>query len=232
MPTEPTDHNRAPGQKSFFNPYKQQAETIRSRNRDAIPVPGPSKPGDRLPTAQTVGPEPTNVMEMLVSLEVAKQVQVLPKQLQGFIKIAQIKAYALNILPPLYVTSAQGWERYWEKGETELQPKIKLAVRQGIAAVQRDPLRATSALPHERQPLADATLSQIKRLLQDESLTWYTLVPALKRALRNAQQPSPAAIPQRQQQQPHKDTSDPVPEGDQPPEDFDWDAHPLHQRGW
>lgn len=217
-----------PGQGSFFNPYQRQAEAIRHRQRGAVPAPPPLKPGETLPTAQDFGPEPTNVMEMLVTMEVVKQVQTLPKQLQEFIKITQVKAYALNILPPLYVTSAKGWERYWEKGEMELKAKIQMAVRQGIAAVQRDPLRETSALPHERQPIAEATLNQIKRLLRNDALTWYTVIPALKHALRSTQRPSTAAG----DAQGDRASTAPATAESSGGEVFDWDAHPLHQRGW
>ena len=222
-----------PEPNSFFNPYKQQAEAIRNRQRGAIPAPPPMKPGEVMPTAQDFGPEPTNVMEMLVTMEVVKQVQGLPKQIQRFIKVTQVKAYALNILPPLYVTSAKGWDRYWQKGEGELHSKIQMAVRQGIAAVQRDPLRETSPLPHERTPITEAALKQIQRLLGDSSLTWYNVVPAIKRALRYSQSQGAAA---RQPSVP-KDGGTTASQGEQdnpdsPPENFDWDAHPLHQRGW
>lgn len=215
-----------PEPNSFFNPYKQQAEAIRNRQRGAIPAPAPMRPGEVMPTAQDFGPEPTNVMEMLVTMEVVKQVQGLPKQIQSFIKVTQVKAYALNILPPLYVTSAKGWDRYWEKGQGELHSKVQMAVRQGIAAVQRDPLRETSSLPHERTPITEAALKQIQRLLGDSSLTWYNVVPAIKRALRHSQSQGTAqsrGIAGNQENSNNPDT---------PPENFDWDAHPLHQRGW
>lgn len=229
-----------PESNSFFNPYKQQAEAIRNRQRGTVPVPPPMKPGEVMPTAQDFGPEPTNVMEMLVTMEVVKQVQGLPRQIQSFIKVTQVKAYALNILPPLYVTSAKGWERYWEKGQGELHGKVQMAVRQGIAAVQRDPLRETSALPHERTPITEAALKQIQRLLGDSDLTWYNVVPAIKRALRYSQSrssqsttlnsSSPQASPRRANGTGANPENPNGPEA--PPENFDWDAHPLHQRGW
>ncbi len=220
-----------PEPNSFFNPYKEQAEAIRNRQRGAIPAPPPPmKPGEVMPTAQDFGPEPTNVMEMLVTMEVVKQVQGLPKQIQSFIKVTQVKAYALNILPPLYVTSAKGWDRYWEKGQGELNSKVKMAVRQGIAAVQRDPLRETSALPHERTPITEAALKQIQRLLGDSNITWYNVVPAIKRALRYSQ--SQATTPRPGTQQSDGVTTENQNNPELPPENFDWDAHPLHQRGW
>lgn len=218
-----------PEPNSFFNPYKQQAEAIRNRHRGAIPVPPPARPGEVLPTAQDFGPEPTNVMEMLVTMEVVKQVQSLPKQIQSFIKVTQVKAYALNILPPLYVTSAKGWDRYWERGQGELHEKVKMAVRQGIAAVQRDPLRETSPLPHERTPITEAALKQIQRLLGDPGLTWYNVVPAIKRALRYSQG---QASTQQRPPTPQQGENAPSDNNPEPPENFDWDAHPLHQRGW
>ncbi|NJN30118.1 MAG: late competence development ComFB family protein [Synechococcales cyanobacterium RM1_1_8] len=185
-------------------------------------------------------------MEMLVTLEVVHQVQALPQPLQDFIKISQVKAYALNILPPLYVTSAEGWERQWERGKHELYDKVKLAVRQGIAAVRRDPLRETTALPHDRTPVADSVLKQIQQLLGDDSLTWYNVVPALKRSLRQrpaepsvaparasalippgSQARSSPAQPPQAKPSPAQAQADPGRSGE-----FDWDAHPLHQRGW
>lgn len=172
---------------SFFNPYQRQAEAVRNRRFQVAPELSDALNGQ--PAAgQEVAPEPTNVMEILVKAEAVRQMQLLPPKTLKFIKLTQVKAYALNVLPPLYVTSEKGWHRYWQKGNTELKEQITQAVRQGIAAVQRDPLREISALPHEKEPIADATLNQIKRLLGNESLTWYNVVPAMKRALRHAQQ--------------------------------------------
>lgn len=173
---------------SFFNPYQQQAEAVRNRRFQVAPELAESLAGQSSgAAAQGIAPEPTNVMEMLVKAEAVRQMQLLPPKTLKFIKLTQVKAYALNVLPPLYVTSEKGWHRYWQKGNTDLKDQITLAVRQGIAAVQRDPLREISTLPHEKEPIAEATLNQIKRLLGNEGLTWYNVVPALKQALRHAQ---------------------------------------------
>ena len=171
---------------SFFNPYQRQAEAVRNRRFQMAPEIAESLNG-QAGTAQEMAPEPTNVMEMLVKAEAVRQMQLLPPKTLKFIKLTQVKAYALNVLPPLYVTSEKGWHSYWLKGNTELKEQITRAVRQGIAAVQRDPLREISALPHEKEPIADATLKQIKRLLGNDDLTWYNVVPAMKQALRHAQ---------------------------------------------
>ena len=182
---------------SFFNPYQRQAEAVRNRRFQVAPELAESLTGQASVTGQEMAPEPTNVMEMLVKAEAVRQMQLLPPKTLKFIKLTQVKAYALNVLPPLYVTSEKGWHSYWQKGNTELKEQITLAVRQGIAAVQRDPLREISALPHDKEPIADATLKQIKRLLGNESLTWYNVVPAMKQALRHAQR---SGAEQREQQ--------------------------------
>ena len=173
---------------SFFNPYQRQAEAVRNRRFQAASELSASLEGQSVGGAQEMASEPTNVMEMLVKAEAVRQMQLLPPKTLKFIKLAQVKAYALNVLPPLYVTSEKGWHSYWQKGNTELKEQITQAVRQGLAAVQRDPLREISALPHEKEPIADATLNQIKRLLGNEGLTWYNVLPAMKQALRHAKQ--------------------------------------------
>ncbi len=171
---------------SFFNPYQRQAEAVRNRRFQVAPAVADALT-EQSGADQEMAPEPTNVMEMLVKAEAVRQMQLLPPKTLKFIKLTQVKAYALNVLPPLYVTSEKGWHSYWQRGNAELKGQITTAVRQGIAAVQRDPLREISALPHEKEPIAEATLSQIKRLLGNDALTWYNVVPAMKQALRHAQ---------------------------------------------
>lgn len=173
---------------SCFNPYQRQAEAVRNRRFQVAPELTGSLTGPSAAAGPELAPEPTNVMEMLVKAEAVQQMQLLPPKTLKFIKLTQVKAYALNMLPPLYVTSEKGWHSYWQKGNTELKQQVTLAVRQGIAAVQRDPLREMSPLPHDKEPIADATLNQIKRLLGNEGLTWYNVVPALKQALRHAKE--------------------------------------------
>ena len=184
---------------SWFNPYVQQTQHTCEASPDAVHDIG-------LP----VGPEPKNVMETLVMMEVAQQIQKLSAKQQSFIKITQVKAYALNSLPPLYVTSEKGWQKQWERGQHELNGAIATAVRQGFAAVQRDPLREVTPLSFESSPTAEAALKQIQRLLQQEDLTWYTVVPALKKALgfRSTAQP---------------DTSQPLSEAED--SGFDWEEY-------
>lgn len=84
-----------------------------------------------------------NALEPLVVEESQRQLQQLPPKMLGSLKpeqvLAQVVAYALNRLPALYATSDRGWQ-FQQQQAQKLRPQIVMAVRQGFAAVQRDPL--------------------------------------------------------------------------------------------
>ena len=88
-----------------------------------------------------------NVLESLVAEETCRQLMNLPPNLVKYINPAQVIAYALNRLPPLYATSFEGWQRQQKRATEELGNQITTAVRQGLAAVQRDPLKRVTPLP-------------------------------------------------------------------------------------
>jgi hypothetical protein len=77
---------------------------------------------------------------------VERKIEKLPPHLAKYINPAQVVAYALNRLPSLYATSEEGWRRQQLKARTELKNQIIMAVRQGFAAVQKDPLKVTTPL--------------------------------------------------------------------------------------
>lgn len=85
-----------------------------------------------------------NAVEPLVIQEVDRQVDCLPPKLLKCVDLDQIKAqaiaYALNRLPAMYATSERGWEFQQQKAQEKYGQKIVEAVRQGLAAVQLDPL--------------------------------------------------------------------------------------------
>lgn len=87
-----------------------------------------------------------NALEPLVINEVTRQLELLSPKLVKYINPEQVIAYALNRLPPLYATSVEGWTKQQEIAKTKLEKQIFLAVRQGLAAVQRDPLKITTPL--------------------------------------------------------------------------------------
>ncbi len=87
-----------------------------------------------------------NALEPLVGEEVERQLQNIPPKLLKYINPVQVTAYALNRLPALYATSVEGWQRQQQRAIKELRSNISDAVRQGIAAVLRDPLKIATPL--------------------------------------------------------------------------------------
>lgn len=97
-----------------------------------------------------------NVMEDLVAQEVKIQLATLAPRLCQYIKRFEVETYALNRLPPLYASSKEGWMQQLKRGRDEFYTPIKTAVRQAIAAVQRDLLRHSTPLsPEESTPVKE-----------------------------------------------------------------------------
>ncbi len=174
---------------------------------------------------------PKNVMEVLVESEIEAQLEHLSPKERATVKAPQIMAYALNRLPGLYVTSEKGWERQWNQGQSRLAKEIKTAVRQGIIAVQRDPLRAMSPLESCAPDAADAALGQLQRLLRQPALTWYNLVPTVRMIVSKAKA-GQAARRQLEAMNPAQREALAVLATEQEEDSFDWDSHPLYQRGF
>ncbi|MEL7036962.1 MAG: late competence development ComFB family protein [Cyanobacteria bacterium J06592_8] len=87
-----------------------------------------------------------NVMEVLVVRETDRQLkQLTPKQVQ-YIKLVEVATYALNRLPSLYASSQEGLQYQLKQAKQQYKPQIIVAVRQGVAAVQRDPLRRSTPI--------------------------------------------------------------------------------------
>jgi Late competence development protein ComFB len=156
-----------------------------------------------------------NVMEVLVVEEVEQQFQALPAKTAKYTNPSEVIAYALNRLPALYATSKRGWQRQWHRGKTDLRPQIVTAVRQGIMAVQRDPLRGDGPLTFEEENAALAALQKLKVLLQREDLSWDNLNDVVEQTLLDTLR---GKISWRQP-------------GYSDEEIFDWEKHPHYQNG-
>ncbi len=104
-----------------------------------------------------------NAMEILVIKETEKQLKVYPPKAQDFINKIEVATYALNRLPSLYASSSEGFELQLRRGQKEFSKEIYLAVKQGFAAVQRDPLRASTPLIKEEEK----EFQEVKRALQE-----------------------------------------------------------------
>lgn len=128
----------------------------------------------------------TNVMEILVDEEINQQVKTLPPKLAKYINCVEVATYALNRLPTLYASSHEGLEKQRQRAKKELKNNITLAVRQGIAAVQRDPIRISTPLVSEKDVESEAAKEALKMLegvLDSEELSWVSLAELAKRTL-------------------------------------------------
>ncbi len=152
-----------------------------------------------------------NVMEVLVSEEVENQLNALPHKVARQVNPEEVTAFTLNRLPALYATSKRGWQRQWKRGKGELHPQIATAVRQGIVAVQRDPLHAGSPLTFADADVAQVALEELKHLLQCEQLSWQNLPIVVKLALMDTLRGKITW------EAPHSEI-------------FDWEEYPHHQK--
>ncbi len=146
-----------------------------------------------------------NVMELLVKEEIERQVNRYPVTLTKYINKLEVATYALNRLPALYASSHKGKNQQKIIGKKKFKHQITMAVRQGLAAVQRDPLRVSTPLISEADieyQTARTALQDIHKLLEErnlldyQKLSWDNLVNVVKRALNKtawaaiSQQPS------------------------------------------
>ena len=145
------------------------------------------------------GPDSThqsvNVMEELVHEEITRQMRGMNSSQRAGINSVEVATYALNRLLPLYASSYKGKAQQLLLGRKQYRQQITVAVRQGIAAVGRDPLRVSQPLVSDTQQeyqQAQAALRDLERLLEDrklkdyEELSWHNLVPCVQKALNKA----------------------------------------------
>lgn len=124
-----------------------------------------------------------NVMETLVNQEIKQQFLEFSPRLTQYINKIEVMTYAMNRLPALYASSEKGWQHQMSRGKNEFALQITIAVRQGLAAVLRDPLRVAIALKPQEVLESETALQELKELLQDEKLAWKNLVLVIEQTL-------------------------------------------------
>lgn len=129
-----------------------------------------------------------NVMEMLVEEEVLRQHKALPPRIASYVNPAELVAYALNQLPALYATSQKGLEYQLSRGRAKYHQQIAQAVQRALAAIGRDPLRASSPLTEQQSIPLREVLHQMRLLLRNDKVDWESLPNAVEQALRLASQ--------------------------------------------
>ncbi len=206
---------------------RQQAEAIRRRA---------SKRAEAAAKDASMELSPKNVMETLIAEEIDEQLQHLSEKQLAQVKVPQIMAFALNRLPALYVTSEKGWRRQWGEGKGKLEKEIRTAVRHGIAAVQRDPLRAMSSIEAHPPDAADVAMGQLRKLLQNHNLDWQNIVPLIQKLLVEGKMNFPDSLGDAELEAALNSADAAVANprsmanvcNDE--DDFDWDSVPMNQR--
>lgn len=136
-----------------------------------------------------------NVMEVLVREELERQIKQYPETLSQYINKVEVCTFALNRLPALYASCEKGKNMQKLIGQKEYREEIRKAVRQALAAIQRDPLRVSTPLVsdlNEDYYAAVTALKNLQSLLEEENLldyqelTWDNLVTVIRHALAKA----------------------------------------------
>lgn len=113
-----------------------------------------------------------NVMEELVTTEALLQVAEIETASDSYIDVGDIAAYALNRLPPLYATTAEGANYQRQRARDELSALIAQRVREAITH-HLDRLHVHGGGQVLRKGLEDRdAIKQISNLLQAYAITY------------------------------------------------------------
>lgn len=127
-----------------------------------------------------------NVMELLVEEEVSRQYKALSPRMASYVNPTELVAYALNQLPALYATSEKGLEYQLKRGREKYMAQIAQAVQRAMAAVSRDPLRASNPLQDQFATPLREVLHQMRLLLRNDKVDWENLPNAVEQAITRA----------------------------------------------
>lgn len=134
-----------------------------------------------------------NVMEMLVTEEVSRQLASLPERVSKYVKRLEVETFALNRLPALYASSEKGLQHQYDRALHDYKPQIVSAVRQAFAAVQIDPIRLSQPLQLNQEE--EAVLQALRELLHQPDLTWKSALKEIQRIQRRRQSGAAPAPP-------------------------------------
>lgn len=118
-----------------------------------------------------------NVMEILVDEEIEYQLihnKTINRNIREYINTVEVATFALNRLPSLYASSAEGINKQRKRALIQYKKDIRQAVTQGFAAVERDPLRKSTPLPSDKKDIisdAKKSLTQLDETLPKEELS-------------------------------------------------------------
>lgn len=110
-----------------------------------------------------------NVMEELVLAEAISRVAEVESSLEQTLDLADIAAYALNRLPPLYATTEGGAAYQRQRAQEELQTLITAQVQEAIAANLQKPDAPGGPAKLKEVAGSKAVAGQLSILLRDHA---------------------------------------------------------------
>ena len=114
-----------------------------------------------------------NVLEEIIVKEVISQIEELRPDLQSKVRTAEVTAYALNRLPPLFATSMTGWKYQYDYAVSDLYPQVTQTVKYGIqTALFGDPLHDLTPLPKHLFINSAGVLHQLNQVFKRKYLRW------------------------------------------------------------
>ncbi len=126
-----------------------------------------------------------NVLENIVLQEAQNQLKKLAPELQKRYNLSDVVAYALNRLPPMYVTTQKGWVQSRSRAIKELNNQVIEAVKKALLSTRIDPLKQREPLPESELACEPRTLVLLQEFLGNPHLRWDQLPEAVERALNN-----------------------------------------------
>jgi hypothetical protein len=125
-----------------------------------------------------------NVIEDVVVKNATAQLDGLRADIKQQVNLSEVAAFALNRLPPLYVTTDVGWAHQYNRALNDLEEEIFNNVRRAIQVLQMgDPLHDHTPLPEDELFGKARSLVKLGEILERENLRWRDVPNAVLAAM-------------------------------------------------
>jgi Late competence development protein ComFB len=132
-----------------------------------------------------------NSLEKPVVLTSRAQIQRLGSMVGKNVKLEDVAAYALNRLPPMYVTNRQDLKQSREKAKRELGNDLISLVMQAIMTLSKAPTRLVNPIPLAKFDRdQEGALVDLRLLLNRDDVTWRNVAVMVLEAMDGAKQQS------------------------------------------
>jgi Late competence development protein ComFB len=169
--------------KAYLDRNKQvQPEKIYTEKKDELPVTEQKELESYLLRAKL---GISNVMEKIVEVAATHIMRKWSDDEKQQINFDQMAAFSLNRLPPMYATSARGYQFLRQKAVNELHQEITLIVFDALLHVKNMPSFENAPIPIYRfEREMDKIFPELRRILNCPDLTWDNLADIVEDALR------------------------------------------------